>query len=367
MRIRRSRVLVVASVAAVTTLGLAGPASADDAHPEDFDIQEAVDRAESGDTVHIPPGTYHQNVEITTDHITLSGYDVVLRPADDAEPTQCDGPAEEGAEARISGICVFGEVVFPAEDDPTGEIEVVDAVEGVTVLGITVEDFTGNGLIGLGTVDLEVEDSRFEDNGGYGAASFVTHGTTFHHNAAVGNTEAGFYVGDSPDAQADVHGNHSTGNELGYFFRNASHGWVKHNVAEGNCVGTLVLSGAPGLASGWEYAENEVTANNKVCAGVPEEGIPPLSGAGVALVGAQDFLVHHNTVTDNASDAESAVEGGIVVVSSASVPGLMPFDPMGTVAENWVFGNEPADLVTDGTGDVDFDDNRCDTPAELCD
>jgi hypothetical protein len=44
--------------------------------------------------------------------------------------------------------------------------------------------------------------------------------------------------------------------------------------------------------------------------GNAEDGVPPLRGAGIALVGAQDFRVAHNWVTGNASTATSAIEGG---------------------------------------------------------
>ena len=36
-------------------------------------IQAAVDAANSGDTVRVPPGTYHENVLVTKDNITIEG------------------------------------------------------------------------------------------------------------------------------------------------------------------------------------------------------------------------------------------------------------------------------------------------------
>src|SRR5215218_9400866 len=95
MHIRSSRLVLVAAVATATTFSFAGPALAHgDDHGKghrDFDIQAAVDAAEPGDTIRIPSGTYHQNVTITTDDITLRGRgDVVLRPPETPEPTACD-------------------------------------------------------------------------------------------------------------------------------------------------------------------------------------------------------------------------------------------------------------------------------------
>ena len=88
-------------------------------------------------------------------------------------------------------------------------------------------------------------------------------GTTFQGNTAADNAEAGFYVGDSPEAHAQVSGNEAWGNEFGLFFRSASNGEATSNVADGNCLGVLVLADAPGPATGWTLRDNEVTENNK--------------------------------------------------------------------------------------------------------
>ncbi|MGY1721607.1 right-handed parallel beta-helix repeat-containing protein [Blastococcus sp. SYSU DS0533] len=362
---RRARLLAVASATTLATLAVAGPAAADDGRKPGphggFSIQAAVDAAKPGDTIRIPPGTYHESVTIQKDGITLLGHRAVIAPAG-ADSTACD-TFDDPETDRVSGICILGEV------DPE-TFEAVDRVTGVSVRGVTVTGATGDGLVALATKDLEVSDSRFTDNGGYGAASFVTEGTTFRGNKSTGNAEAGFYVGDSEHADADVRGNYSAKNELGYFYRNASVGKMQGNVAVGNCVGVLLLAGAPGPVTDWELRKNEVSANNKVCEGNAEDGVPALSGAGIALVGAQDFRVRDNTVRDNRSDAASLLEGGIVVLSTNSLPEVLApgFDPSGEVERNKAKGNQPADINWDGTGDVDFDRNRCMTsiPEGLC-
>lgn len=369
MHISKARLLAVASAATLVALGAAGPAAADGGDhrkkhgpPAGFSIQAAVDDAQPGDTVRIPPGTYRESVTIRTDGISLRGPGVVIEPAG-AEPTACDtldGPDTD----RVSGICILGEV------DPE-TFEAIDRVRGVSVRGVTVAGASGDGLVALATAELKVSDSRFADNGGYGAAAFVAEGVTFHGNKATGNAEAGFYIGDSENAHAHVRGNYSSDNELGFFYRNASVGKMQGNVAVGNCVGTLLLAGTPGPVTDWELRKNDVSANDKVCEGNAEDGGPALSGAGIALVGAQDFRVRDNTVRDNRSDAASVLEGGIVVLSTNSLPELLApgFDPGGAVERNKAKGNEPADLNWDGTGTVEFDDNRWLTsiPGGLCD
>jgi hypothetical protein len=347
-------------------IGVAGPAAAHGGHggtkpaPPPYSIQAAVDAAKPGATINIPPGKYYESVTIAKNGISLRGYDVVIKPPATPVATPCD----QGSVDRVSGICIIGVI------DPD-TFEAVERVKNVSVRGVTVQGFSGDGLVGLATKNLSVRDSRFIGNGGYGAASFNTEGTTFRDNKSTGNAEAGFYVGDSPNAQADVRGNFSADNELGFFFRNASMGKAQANVAVGNCVGMLLLAGAPGPVVGWDVRDNKVAANNKLCAGAPDDGIPPLSGAGIALVGAQDFRVRGNAVFDNASNASSLVEGGIAVLSTDSVPPgvLVPgFDPSGSVERNTAKGNQPADITWDGRGMVRFDGNKCRTsvPAGLC-
>ncbi|HEX2073422.1 MAG TPA: right-handed parallel beta-helix repeat-containing protein, partial [Geodermatophilus sp.] len=293
-------------------------------------------------------------------------------------PDTPETPETPDTTERVSGICIIGDVEL-------GETEIVvrDAVEETDVSGITVEGAAGDGLIAVGTRDLEVRDSTFRNNAGYGAASFATAGTeetpgtTFQGNTAADNAEAGFYVGDSPEAHAQVSGNESRGNELGLFFRSASNGEATNNIADGNCLGVLVLADAPGPATDWTLRDNEVTENNKAC-----DVVVPLSGGGIALVGAQDFVVSANTVTGNQSSAESLLEGGIIVRSGLTPEEVTPpeaepptepappvTEPSGTVSGNTVLDNEPDDLVHDGTGEVTFEDNRCETsdPEGLCD
>jgi hypothetical protein len=103
-----------------------------------------------------------------------------------------------------------------------------------------------------------------------------------------------------------------------------------------------------------------VVADNKVCPGIPEEEIPPLSGAGIVLFGAQNVRVHDNKVRNNGSEAASAAKG-------VALTGFAGTEPSGTVEHDKVLGNAPFDLV--GAGTVVFEDNRCGTsnPPGPCD
>ena len=71
----------------------------------------------------------------------------------------------------------------------------------------------------------------------------------FANDTAIGNDEAGFYVGDSPHADTVVRNDQAFGNQFGIFVRHARHVLVTGNVVSGNCQGILVLDdGQPGGA-----------------------------------------------------------------------------------------------------------------------
>ena len=61
------------------------------------------------------------------------------------------------------------------------------------------------------------------NDGGYGISRFVSSKTLFADDTAIGNDEAGFYVGDSPHADTVVRNDRAFGNQFGIFIRHARH------------------------------------------------------------------------------------------------------------------------------------------------
>jgi nitrous oxidase accessory protein NosD len=322
-------------------------------------IQAAVNEASPGDTVLIKPGVYHQSVQIRTDGITLRGSGdyrrgTVLVPPKSFPKTLCNsafGP---------TGVCILaknvnassGAVITPVNDD--------------TVTGMLVTNFPANGVFGYGTNGLKVTRVTAIDDGGYGISRFVSSKTLFADDVAIGNDEAGFYVGDSPQADTVVRDDQAYGNQFGIFIRHARHVLVTDNYVSGNCQGILVLDdGQAGGAGNANIFHNGVFNNNKFC---PKSDDTPVStqGGGILLLGATRTLVAHNTVAGNTGKQFNS--GGIVVLSAKAISkGSNPnFD---TIAYNTAFRNHPADLIWDGTGiGVHFKGNRCQTstPAGLC-
>jgi hypothetical protein len=208
------------------------------------------------------------------------------------------------------------------------------------------------------------------DNAGYGITSFVGHDTRFIRNLAARDHEAGFYIGDSPHANAMLIGNRAIGNEpFGFLHRDSSFGVDIGNVARDNCVGSLYLDAdfGPDPARFWLARDNRYIANNRSCPAGEEAGPTPVSGIGVAIIGAQHVRLIGNTVIANVPTLTGALAGGIVLMSGKA---------WGTgdannnlIARNQAHRNKPADIVWDATGSNNqFRHNHCDLsqPSGLC-
>jgi nitrous oxidase accessory protein NosD len=316
-------------------------------------IQAAVDAADPGQTITVLAGTYRENVVITKDAITLRGRGARLVPPDAPAPNACSGP-----DPATVGICVLGQINFD-----TGEV--LRPVEDVTISGFRLRDFPDAGILALGAKDATFANNVALNDDEYGLTAFVSTGTRMLFNRASGAEEAGFYIGDSPQADATLVGNIATDSRFGILWRNAEGGAAVANLVHGNCVGIMVLSGIPGLpgtAGGLSMRANVIRANTRPCE-ESEEG-PALSGVGIAIAGAHDNRVTGNRITGNVPSGPTEFSGGVAVVTDFL--GAAPNNNL--VQGNVVLGNDP-DLFWDGTGSGNrFRHNRCRTsdPAGLC-
>ncbi len=366
------------TAACATTLGItlstaiaaAGPASAATTHhamsggttivvSPGQSIQAAVNHARPGDTVLLKRGVYHQSVQIRTDGITLRGSGnslrgTVLKPPAAKPHTLCTGVF------GVTGVCILAKKV----NTKTGAV--LKRVRGDTITRMYVTGFPANGVFGYGTNGMTVTNVSAVNDGDYGISRFESTRTLFARDTAVGNHEAGFYVGDSPDADTVVRDNVAVGNQFGIFIRHAREVTVFHNLATRNCEGILVLDdGQKGGAGNAAILRNVAAGNNKFC---PKHGDTPVNirGGGILLLGATRTLVAHNAVSGNAGRQFNS--GGIVVLSAARIShGSNPDHD--TIAANHAFHNRPADLIWDGTGvGVHFVANHCgkSQPAGLC-
>ena len=352
--VSRYRVALCA-IAAIALAGLLGdaPAYAKTHHVHKGEsIQAALDAADPGETVKVHRGTYRESLQIETDGVRLKGNHVrLLEPASPGD-TVCN------QFEPVTGICVVGQGNLM-----TGVI--TDYVSRVRIKGFKIQGFSGTGIFAVGSELLRVSHDKLLGNGGYGAFALISKRPHYLHDVSSGNGAPGLYVGDSPQANAVVQDNRSTGNNgEGILLRSAVGGRVSHNRLVGNCAGLLALADAPGPAGNFQIDHNRVLRNNKACPGEPEEGEPPISGIGIAVAGAFDTGISHNKVRGNQPSGDSDVSGGIAV--GAGPGGTEPVSV--AVSHNKAFDNAPNDLLWDESGTVAFKKNRCDTsaPPGLC-
>ena len=144
----------------------------------------------------------------------------------------------------------------------------------------------------------------------------------FANDVASGGGEAGFYVGDSPDAKAALWNVESFDNLYGIFIRDAQGVTLVGVNSHDNCVGMLVLADAPGPAGDVTASFSSFSHNQKACAADDEEGTPALSGIGVAVTGGHDVRLIGNNISDNEPSGETFVSAGVALASGdlGSVP-----------------------------------------------
>ena len=314
-------------------------------------IQAAIDAAKPGDTI-VVVGVHHENLAIMTDGISLRGVGAVLEPATTPLINVCSDPS---APDEVNGICIVGDVNFD-----TGEVN--REIQDVTVSGFTVHGFN-EGIVAFASHNATFQGNVAEDNKEYGITAFVSTGTRFLFNRTSGAAEAGIYIGDSPNATVTVVGNESFDNLFGILIRNSEHGNIVGNNVHDNCLGVPFFADIPGPVGLFNLAANRIANNTKACP-ASEDAPFPVSGVGVALLGATAVNVTGNLITGNVPSGESAISGGVVVTSG--IGGTLPTG--NHVRGNAVFHNQP-DLFWDGSGTGNaFQGNLCQTssPPGLC-
>ena len=165
----------------------------------------------------------------------------------------------------LCGVCI-GDFADPS-----------NTVSGVSVSGFTVTGFAF-GIFVFAADQTSVRSNQLVDNAEYGVFANSSTNTTIVGDTATGSAEAGFYIGDSPNANATVSGNESSGALFGVFVRHAEGGTITSNRLHDNCVGVVVLADAPGPAGDFDIS---TTASATTRSSATEEP-PVVSGVGVA-------------------------------------------------------------------------------------
>ncbi|MFE9837899.1 nitrous oxide reductase family maturation protein NosD [Streptomyces sp. NPDC005551] len=375
---RKCHIAPLACAAALlgTALGAAPSAAAHRVHlvKPGESIQKAVDSARPGDVVLLARGTHHGSINVTTPGLTLRGMGrgTVLEPGKGTstattKPSTGSGAAEAAEAAKAAeaagscaaagnGICVAG-----TKDHN---------VDYVTIASLTVTGFSKTGVYANEADGLTVRNVTAVKNGVWGIATEHSVHGLFRDNTARDNGDAGLFLANTVKEEqgaTDTEGtvvehNRLEGNRIGVTVRRLRNLTIVDNHLTRNCAGVFVVGDENKPKTGFvTVRDNRIERNNKSCPKTAR--LDALQGSGIVLTGADDNLVTHNVIKDNAG--KSPLSGGIVVFKSF----VGATSERNRIIDNLLRDNSPADLVnTDpGKGNT-FRDNSCRSskPAGLC-
>jgi parallel beta-helix repeat protein len=298
-------------------------------------IQAAVDAAQPGDTIRVPPGIYRENVRVATSNLTIRGsHGAVL-----------DGTGLPGGTGiRVSAL------------SPTARLT------GFTLSGLTIQNYARTGVLLLRVDDFAISDGRYRDNAEYAIFPIFASGGVIESNHVSGSEDSGIYVGQSSNVA--IRRNHVTDCRVGFEIENSSLIDVHQNIGTDNSIGVFVFVLA-GLdvttTSDIRVTGNRLTRNNRPLA--PYDPANPFAqiptGVGLLNLGADRLVARLNTAMHNGS-------GGIIIAqvppALASLdPRIDPFPDDNEIRDNVTLHNggnpDPllapfpgADLLWDGSG-----------------
>jgi parallel beta-helix repeat protein len=312
-------------------------------------IQAALDAAQPGDTILVPPGTYREGVLVTTSHLTITGSRAAVLDA---------------AGFRV-GIRVGSGSISRGGPAPTCPPL---AVQGFTLRGLTITHAAFSGVFLVGVDGYRLTGTRYVDNPVYGPFPVCSHDGLIDFNQVVGggsaagpSTDTGIYLGD--DDQVTVRGNSVTNYVIGVVVENTINAIVQDNLLQGNTAGiyTAVLANHPRPFTDHVVIDHNRVVNNNLPNPVPADsgeeirGVP--TGVGIVNFGADHVVIRDNRVLGNDSLGVIGLQN-FVAGSDARIE---PNPDFGQVRGNVILGNghhpDPvraltpgADLVYDGTG-----------------
>jgi parallel beta-helix repeat protein len=350
-----SRKLVAASAMLVfAMLGLAGVASPAVALAGDMivvtsTIQAAVDAAQPGDTILVPPGTYRESVLVDTSDLAIVGSRAAVI---DAEGFRTGIRVGTGRISRDGPVPICPRL----------------AVEGFTLRGLTIKHASFSGVFLIGVDGYHLTGTRYVDNPVYGPFPVCSRNGRIDFNQVVGGGSAvgpsldtGIYVGD--DDQVTVRNNSVTNYVIGVVVENTIHATVRDNLLKGNTAGiyVAVFPDHPRPFTDQVVIERNQVLRNNLPNPVPADsgdaiGLVP-TGAGIVNLGADRIVIGDNRVLGNDSLGVAIVQNPL----APSDPRIEPNPDDNQVRGNVILHNgqhpDPiravtpgADIVYDGTG-----------------
>lgn len=233
-------------------------------------IQAAVDAAVEGDTVRISPGTYNEEVLVTTPGLRIQGTD-------------------------RNGVVLDGQTTL--------EVGFEVEADRVLVENLTIHSYKEHGLRFFEQTGYWARYVTAYNNGLYGIFAFGSRCGQMDNSFTSGNADSGFYIGECYPCDSVIHDVEAFQNALGYSGTNAGGNLVlRDSTWTENAMG-IVPNSLDGEERppqrGATIKNNVVINNNKHDA--PGVGIAgQYFGAGIVIAGGTANSVYGNTVRDHA-------------------------------------------------------------------
>jgi parallel beta-helix repeat protein len=300
-------------------------------------IQAAVDAANPGDTVRVPPGTYHENVLVTKDNISIEGsLGAIL-----------DGTGLPGT----SGIAVRS-------------LTPLARINGFRLTGLQIQNYSRNGVILVRVDNYQIDHGVYVNNAAYGIFPIRSSHGLIEFNRVSGSNDTGIYMGQSSDAV--IKKNHITDCTVGINVEVSSNITVQDNKTMDNTVG-MFAAVLPGL-SVTETTNIQINGNLFMRNNRPNPVTDPAdilsqlpSGIGLLVFGADHVTATDNKVSDNNSAGIAVIQ--VPPALAALDPRINPFPDQNEISQNVVLSNgsdpdpkvapfPPSDLIwgVSGTG-----------------
>ena len=276
-------------------------------------IQAAVDSAQPGDTVFVPPGIYRENVVVNRNNITIRGGRAAI----------LDGEALAGN----NGIRV-------AAATPGGRIN------GFRLEGLTIRNYSENGVFLIRVDNFTISDGSYKNNKQYGIYPVRSTNGLVEDNRTSGSEDAGVYIGQSDSVV--IRKNYCHGNLIGIEIENSTHVEAADNLTINNSVG-IAVSLLPNLSI--KITENillksniSVNNNRPNLISDPNEIFSALpGGVGILVLGGDRVRVRENVVVNNDSSGIGVVR--VPSFISDLDPGIDPLPDHNLIIDNTVLHN----------------------------
>lgn len=253
-------------------------------------IQDAVKRANPGDTIRVFPGQYSETVYVDKDDIRLIGV------------------IEKGERATMDGKGTLNDAILYSGNN--------FVVENFKIIG-----YKGNAIMGQAGNNFEIRNNLIKDTGVYGIFPQLGKNGIVEHNVVSGIEDAAIYIGMSDNVH--VAHNDVFDSVAGIEIENSRHAIVENNYVHNNTGGILAFI-TPGLPIKTTFdviiRNNFVVGNNHPNFGAPGStvsGIP--AGTGVLIMAADEVVVEGNIISDNKT-------AGILITDHANASNVT-FDP----------------------------------------